>query len=46
MGDPAPGRVVPQIAPETGSGVPCEPAPIHLTFKQMRAAYGLPEDDR
>jgi len=39
LGDPAPDRVVPEIPEETGSG--CRrPSPIHLTFREMRAAHG------
>jgi hypothetical protein len=42
MGDPAPDRVVPDI-PESRHGHKDEPAPIYLTFREMRAAYGIEE---
>lgn len=39
LGDPAPDRKVPEIPPETGSGVVEPPKPIFLTFREMRAYY-------
>ena len=42
MGDPAPDRVVPDIPDDQDARVRKQPAPIHLTFVAMRAAY---EDD-
>jgi hypothetical protein len=40
LGDPAPGRTQPVVPPITGSGVPINPAKIHLTFREMHEAYG------
>ena len=42
MGDPAPDRVVPDIPDESDARVWRQPAPIYLTFAQLRAAYEDP----
>ena len=38
MGDPEPGRVVPEIPEAPGSGCVQPPAPIYLTFREYEAA--------
>ena len=40
MGDPAPDRVVPDIPDDQDARVWRQPAPIYLTFAELRAAYG------
>ena len=37
LGDPDPDRVVPDLPPDPWTKTP---APIYLTFREMRAAYG------
>ena len=40
LGDPGPGRIVPEIPPDLGSGVVRPLSPIYLTFREYRAALG------
>lgn len=43
MGDPEPGRIVPEIPARPGSGCPQAASPIYLTFREYEAAKAREE---